>query len=230
MKTIKNTFLILCLITLLLISCNSEDDSGTPLPQTTDKIELTLTSSKATYQNASTSDWIPITDVEYNLLANVLNSVSKIGTTDTQYNDVNNIIPVGSGNGGITMVNDNQVTMPINSYFFAFRYNVTEDNVSSTKVKISNTNATDGYNDLGNILPSHNNGENYFVLKGNNSPTTDAGHLAVFCLEKMGYKVTSNPTDYFFSFDDSNTLETKGITQNAIILFQGLSTTEKQWD
>jgi len=229
-KTIKNASIVLCLLTLLFISCSSEGDSGTPPVLPTDTIELTLTTSKAAYQSANTGDWIQITEIEYNLLAIVLNNVSKIGTTDAQYNDDSTIFAVGSGAQGITMANDNGIIIPSNSYAFAFKYNVTDDNASSTRVKISSTSVTDNYSNLGNILPPHDTGDNYFVLKGSNSSTSNTGYLGVFCLEKMGFKELSSSTDYYFTLSDATKLNIKGNTNTAVILFQGLSTTEKQWD
>lgn len=226
-KFLKKT-LLLCLF-IMTAAC-SENDADTPPVLPTDKIELTLTTSKTAYQNAVSGDWIQITETEYNLLATVLNSVSKIGTTDTQYNDISDIIPIGSGVDGITIANDNEITVQSGSYIFAYKYNVTEDNVSSTKVKVSETSVTENYKNIGSILPPHNFGDNYFVLKGSNSRTADTGHLGVFCLEKMGYKVISDSTNYYYTLKDTTGLDTKGRTQKAMILYQGLSTTEKQWD
>ncbi len=233
MKTLKKISILVSLVGFLFIACNSDDDGDTTPPpvQITDKIELTLTTSKSAYQNASNGDWIQITGLEYNLLATVLNSVSKIGTTDDQYNDNSTIFAVGSGSTGITMANDNGVTIPNNSYIFAFKYNVTEDNAGSTKVKISNTSVTEDYVTIGAVLPPHNQGDNYFVLKGSSSATSNStGYLGVFCLERMGFKELNDPTDYYFNLSDAAMLDVKGNTDTAVILFQGLSTTEKQWD
>ena len=233
MKTLKKISILVSLVGFLFIACNSDDDGDTTPPpvQITDKIELTLTTSKSAYQNASNGDWIQITGLEYNLLATVLNSVAKIGTTDDQYNDSANILAVSSGSSGITIANDNGITIPNNSYIFAFKYNVTDDNAGSTKVKISNTSVTEDYVSLGAVLPPHDQGDNYFVLKGSNTRISgNTGYLGVFCLERMGYKELVDPTDYYYNLSDATMLDVKGKTATAVILFQGLSTTEKQWD
>jgi len=58
----------------VLVSLNNIDD-----------IASFLTSSKSAYEAASTNDWILITKDEYNLLASNLNDVSRVGTTQEQY-------------------------------------------------------------------------------------------------------------------------------------------------
>ncbi|WP_299125852.1 hypothetical protein [uncultured Winogradskyella sp.] len=231
MNYLKNTFVFALLLSFITTSCSSDDSSSNPSQQTTDKIELSLTTSKSAYQNANVGSWVKITGPEYNLLEITLDNVSKSGTTDEQYSFNSNIIPVGSGDDGITMANNNGATIPNNGYVFAFRYNVTEDNVDSAKVKISSTNPQDEYSNLGSTLPMHDSGENYFVLKRNNTPTTNSGFLAIFCPKKIGYKeLASTNTIYYFSQSDASTLGTTGATDTAVILYQGLSTTEKQWD
>lgn len=230
MNYFKNTFVVILLLNFTVTSCSSDDPDSEPQPST-DKIELSLTTSKSAYRNAEVGSWVKITGPEFNLLEITLNNVTKSGTTDEHFNFNSDIIPVGSGADGITMANNNGATMPNNSYIFAFRYHVTENNVNAAKVKVSSTNPQDEYSDLGTTLPMHNSGENYFVLKRNNSPTTNTGFLAVFSLKKMGYKLlnTTNTT-YYFSPSDASNLETIGATNSAIILYQGLSTTDKQWD
>ncbi len=230
MNYLKTTFAIIFLLGFILSSCSSDDDNGTDPVQTNDKIELTLTTSKSAYQSATAGSWVKITGPEYNLLQITLDNVTKSGTTDEQYDFNNDILPVGAGADGITMANNNGASMPSNSYVFAFKYNVTEDDVDSAKVKISSTNPQDEYGNLGSTLPMHDSGDNYFVLKRNNTPTTNSGFLAIFSPKKIGYKELAINTVYYFSQSDALTLGTTGATDTAIILYQGLSTTVKQWD
>ncbi len=229
MNYLKNTLVLILLLNFTLLSCSSDDDNNSD-PQAIDKIELALTTSKSAYQNASTGNWIAITETEYNILALALNDVVKSGSTDEEYNFDTTITPVSASANGITMANNNGASMPNDSYVFAFKYHVTQDDIDSAKVKVSSINPQGEYSNLGNILPSHNSGDNYFVLKGNNSPTTNSGFLAVFCPKKPGFKEIGTNTIYYFSQDDSSTLGTTGGTGSALILYQGLSTTEKQWD
>lgn len=230
MKSLKTIFLFTLLLSFTILSCSSSSSDSDSEPQTIDKIELSLTVSKTAYQNANTGDWIAITATEYGILAEALDNVTKSGMTDEHYSQINSISSVASGTNGITMANNNGASMPNNSYIFAFKYYVTEDNVETSKVKVSSLNPVDGYTDLGSTLPIHNSGENYFVLKRNNSPTTNTGYLAVFCPKKMGFGYMNFVTTYYYSYGDNNTLSVVGSTYNALIIYQGLSTTQKQWD
>lgn len=230
MNYLKNTFVIVLLFSFIISSCSSEDDGNSTPQQPNDKVELTLTTSKSAYQNANVGSWVKITELEYNLLELTIDNVTKVGTYDEQYDFNGDILPVSASSNGITMANNNGASMPTNSYIFAFKYNVTEDDVDSAKVKISNTNPQDEYANLGSTLPMHDSGDNYFVLKRNNTPTTNSGFLAIYSPKKIGYKELANNTVYYFSQSDTSNLETTGGTNTAIILYQGLSTTVKQWD
>ena len=194
-----------------------------------DDIAAFLTDSKTAYHAASNGDWIKITVDEYVLLANSLNEVTKSGATDDQYNFgvYGSVNPTTTG---ITMANDNGVTMPENSYCFAFRYRVNVDETLTTKVKVSSTSAISGFIDLGSTLPTHDIGHNYFVLKGNKTPTSATGYLAIYSKSSFQYEVIDEPTKYNYEFDDASELNTEGLTTRAVIRYQGLSTTQKQWD
>ena len=234
MKTIKNTSIFACLVTLLFISCSSEDDSGTTPIVPTDKIETTLITSKAAYQNANNGDWIPITEVEYDLLATVLNDVSKIGTTDEQYNFDNPILVASSTDDGISFANNNGVTIPANNYCFAFKYYVADGPFpNTTKVKISSTSATTGYASLGSALPEENPtviGNRYFVLKGSNVSVNEVSYLAIYSLLNVGFKRNPGDTNYSFALNESETIDNVVDNRKSIILYQGLSSSQKQWD
>ncbi len=189
-----------------------------------DDIASFLSTSEAIYTAAADGDWVMITEGEYSALAFNLNEVTKASISDADYNSTQ---PTNGSATGFTLANNNGATMPNTSYCFAFKYNTTVNGVSGTKVKQSSTSVDDGYADLGGALPSHDSGDNYFVLKGNNSPTTNVSYLAMYYTFSVGFKSISSSNSYFSAGGDVNTLTTP--QNNATWLFQGLSTTQKQW-
>jgi len=231
MKILKNTSFFLCLVMLFFISCSSEDDSNA---QFIDKLELTLSTSKSVYQNANTGDWIPITQAEYDLLMTNLNNVSKIGIDENLYPNNSLGISSISNNSGSTFSNETAATIPKNSYVFAIRFYVgtgifarSKDN----KIKISDTSITEEYIDLGNLLPESTpiDREVFYILKGNTFETKIIGYLAINMRGPNGLSIVQDPSYISHrGLDDANTLpfESEGFQ----VIFQGLSTTEKQWN
>ncbi|MEL0456976.1 cadherin repeat domain-containing protein [Flavobacteriaceae bacterium SZ-1-7] len=198
-----------------------------------DDIAYFLTTSKQDYLDASNNEWVKITEEEYNMLANVLNNVTKNGTTAEQFDYSNSIFGVGlNGNSNITIANDNDVIIPQNSYCFAFKYYAANGPTANVSyVKMSETTSISGYENLGSELPIITiTGYHFFLLKGNNTPTTEVSYLGVFTNLSLGYKIIDTPTDYYYSFSDATDLTTKGGTNSALIMYQGLSSTQKQWD
>ena len=192
-----------------------------------DDIASFLSTSEAAYTAAEDGDWVAITAPEYIALASSLNEVSKVGTTDNEYNattiDESHTLAWVVSN--VTSAN-----IPKNSYVFAFKYHAKSvtDN-STSKVKQSTTSIDNGYADLGGALPTHSGTDIdvYFVLKGNNAMTNSTGYLAFYKAlnQSMGFEYTTN--DYYVALDDSNSgLE---LENGGTLLYQGLSTTQKQW-
>jgi hypothetical protein len=215
------------------ISVTNSSDSATSMVNVTlnnvDDIASFLTASKTAYNSASTGEWIEITSDEYTALQTTLNNVSKVGTTESQYTFSS---ASTSSSGPWTLSNVSDATIPSGSFVFAFKYYApTKSNISGNKVKQSITSHTSGYNDLGGVLPNHNgtDGNICFVLKGNNNSTTSLGYLAVFMSSsnRMGYH-SSNQNGYVYQPSDSSDLS--GSSGRYTFLYQGLSTTQKQWD
>lgn len=178
--------------------------------------------SKVAYENAADGQWIQVTAAEYNDLANYLSEVTKVGATDahlnlntTKYYDPS----------VYTYANDNGITVPASSYVFAFKYECDENAQANTKVKLSNTSVNDGFEDLGNAVPVHNNGVNYFVLKGSNTPTPNASYLGVRA-DNFGYYSGNTGYSFKYNSDDEAMLP---YNWTGVALYQGLSTTLKQW-
>ena len=194
-----------------------------------DDIASFLSTSEAAYTAATDGDWITITEAEYNALANSLNEVSRIGSSDLEYDDPSTV----SNSSTSAWVGSNVTTsnIPNNSYVYAFKYHardVTDSNTS--KIKISSTSISDGYSDLGGTLPNHSglSIDVHFVLKGNNT-ITPSGYIAFYkgINVNMGLKNITGNQSYYWETGDANS----GLTQfdDYKLLYQGLSTTQKQW-
>ncbi|WP_460219762.1 cadherin repeat domain-containing protein [Psychroserpens sp. MEBiC05023] len=199
---------------LIIVSINDVDD-----------IAAFLNSSLSDYDNANNGDWIMITESEYNDLANYLSQVTKSGATD---NHILSNANVQQNPGNVLLANRNGNTIPGSSYLFAFKYYSWANNVSGTKVKISEGDEFGIYNPIGNTLPQHNDEYNHFVLKGNTTTTSNEAHLAIFSSLSVGFK-SINGTTYGWGDGGDTDMITNG-NVNAVFLYQGLSTTLKQWD
>ncbi len=202
-----------------------------------DDIAFRLTDSEQDYLDTDIGNWVLITEDEYNILASSLNEVTKLGTSDGQYDD--DIQTEPAINQGLTIINNNSLTIPSGSYVFAFKYHAYVNQtggavppIENAKVKISETDIANGYYDLGFTLPTHENGDRFFVLKGNNTPTSALGYLGVCESDGMGYKRIEGTNVYsnacaasdFFNKEDN------AAAGGLVVMYQGLSTTQKQWD
>lgn len=193
-----------------------------------DDIEHWLSDSKEDYQNASDGDWIEISKKEYNSLANNLNKVSKVVTSDANYNRT----PInGTSSSEATLANAINSSMVKDSYVFAIKYHaVSVDNSNNTKIKLSTTSVTEGYSDLGYALPKHSgiNEDLYFVLKGNDTQANDTGYLAFYkpSGSEIGYVNLTGNDKYVYKNGDRKNLDQ---SYGGRLLYQGLSTTQKQW-
>lgn len=189
----------------------------------TDDIFDFLSTSKSAYAAASIGAWIIITENEYNTLAISLNEVNKVSILDSDYEREDTVYYDSSD---YTYCNDNNVMVPNQSYVFAFKYRCEDDGINTTKVKLSTTSASEGFIDIGNVLPTHNAGDNYFLLKSNNTPTNGDAFLGMGPTKSAYINISE---DYTFKYNggDSNMLTA---TWKGIALYQGLCTTQKQWD
>jgi len=195
-----------------------------------DDIASFLSTSEAAYTAAADGDWIVVTENEYNSLASNLNEVSRIGTTEAEY--THPMTTIQSTSGAWIASNITTATVPSDSYVFAFKYNAFDVvNATTAKVKLSTASGSDGYVDLGSTLPSHSGAmeDVYFVLKGNMDITPNLGYLAILKAEnsRLGIKQIPGNQSYYWASGDTNS----GLTQsdNSKMLYQGLSTTQKQW-
>lgn len=181
-------------------------------------------SSRTAYENASDGDWVMIAESEYNDLANYLTNTAKSGASDSQ---IFNNISVESATGDRTIANNNGYNIPSNSYLFAFKYYSWVNNVSTSRIKLSQGDSGGSYQDVGNVLPEHNDEYNHFVLKGANSLTTSEGFLGMYAGGKVGAKDNSNSS---YKWRNGNVDNLDNTASGSVYLHQGLSTTLKQWD
>lgn len=202
---------------------NTETASVTINLNDLDDIESFLSTSKANYTGASAGEWIAITETEYNALATNLNEVTKVATSDTEY-DYN--LEVESSATEFTIANNNGHTIPASSYIIAFKFHAIS-NGSANKVLISTTDLLGPYTQLGNNLPTTTTGDQFYVIKGNNTVTE--GYLGFFNATQMGYKRVPTSISYGFHSSESLTLNSEIFDDALIVLYQGLSTTQKQW-
>ncbi|MDG5492030.1 hypothetical protein [Psychroserpens sp. SPM9] len=199
---------------LIIISINDIDD-----------IAAFLNSSLTEYENANAGEWIMVTESEYNDLANYLSLVTKSGATNEH---ISNTANIQQNSGNALLANRNGDTMPEGSYLFAFKYYSWANNVSGTKVKVSEDDESGIYNTVGTTLPQHNDEYNHFVIKGNATATNNEGYLAIFSNLGIGFKSIEG-TIYGWGDGGDTDMITNG-NINAVFLYQGLSTTLKQWD
>ncbi|PNQ73645.1 hypothetical protein C1T31_04720 [Hanstruepera neustonica] len=191
-----------------------------------DDIWSFLNTSRTDYENAANGDWVIITESEYNDLANYLNETTKSGASDTDMFSSASIAPAGSP---FTVANNNGENLPEGSYFIAFKYYSWDNNVVSNRVKLSTSSITGPYENIGGALPEHDSEYNHFVYKGSNNAISSTGYLAFYESVSMGYKNIQGNTNFWYATGDSNMLDSEDNT-NAVFLYQGLSTTQKQWD
>jgi len=190
-----------------------------------DDIWAFLNSSRNAYENAADGTWVMVTESEYNDLAYYMAEVTKSGATDS---DLLNSANINANPGQALISNLNESTIPASSYVYAFKHYSWANNVSGTKVKLSTGTELGAYEALGEALPEHNAEYNHFVLKGNATPTTSVGYLAIYVNNSIGYKNISG-SPYGWGSDGDTDFLTNG-NVGAVFLYQGLSTTLKQWD
>lgn len=199
---------------IVIISINNVDD-----------IAAFLNSSRTAYTNASNGEWVRVLQSEYNDLANYLANVTKSGQSDGMFQSAGNNVSTGGAN--FTVSNNNGLTMSEGSYLFAFRYYTHQNNTVDSNVKISETSHQSNFETVAGNLPPHDSGYNYFVLKGNSTATTTEAYLGIYESNTIGYKSNSGST-YFYESGDVEDLTNDN--NNRAYLYQGLSSTIKQWD
>jgi|GEM_PF-1755105 len=191
-----------------------------------DDIEFLLTDSKQAYLNAQAGTWIEVTAAEYDILATRLNEVSKVATSDADYDNISQPSTISTSAADNTIANDNGVTMPSGSYLFAFKY-ISGGIATTMRAKQSSVNIASGYQNVGNIFPmSPVNGTHYLVLKTSTIQTTAEGYLALYSPVKSfrNYPSAINNS----GVGDTNLLP--DALSNNLFLYQGLSSTQRQWD
>lgn len=187
-----------------------------------DDILTLLTTSRSAYEN-ETSGWVQITEAEYNLLAERMADTYKVGVPDFDYG-----VADGEFIPDITISNSTNITIPFDSYFFAFRYTAMENvPLPQVRPKVSEQGPITGFVGRG-PLPPHAAAEVFFVSKGEQVRTTSsASYLALYSPYRTGWVDNSSNTLYYRNGNGSDLPLTATPFQ---ALQQGLTTTIKQWD
>ena len=210
------------------ISVTNSDETATSTVLITlnnvDDILSFLNTSRQSYIDAEIGDWIVITENEYNNLDTKLLNVSKSGASDEE---INTDTSIGDLGGDLTIINDNDQTLPNGSYLFSFKYYSWDNNAASSRIKIAEDSVMGPYTDVGSILPEHNSGYNYFVIKGADNPTQSEAFLSIYTSLFLGFK--SIPSSIVI-YGSGNSDSLPNAAAGFLILYQGLSTTTKQWD
>ncbi|MEO1438473.1 MAG: cadherin repeat domain-containing protein, partial [Bacteroidota bacterium] len=188
-----------------------------------DDLLTLLTTSRAAYE-AETSGWIQITKEEYDLLFDRLQSATKVGLTDDDYDRPGTILQTSEGQAHSNSI---QMPLPSNEFFIAFKYHSKSVAITGVRPKVSNSSPTSGFTGRG-PLPAHESGDNYFLRKGvTTAETSSASYLGLYTPGRIGWKENSN-CERYFRFGNGSDL-TNG-QNGAQVLIQGLTTATKQWD
>ncbi|NAS29765.1 hypothetical protein GTQ40_02170 [Flavobacteriaceae bacterium R38] len=193
-----------------------------------DDIAHFLNVSRSDYLKTPAGQWVKITENEYNILAESLNHVTKSGASDLDY-DNETILTEPSANN-ISIANNNGQVMPKESYVFAFKYFAYDDDTEGVRLLQSTTSSISHfYTALSAIIPAHGSGDNYFVLKGNNFRINgDIGHTGLYSLNRIGFKRIPNRNYNITPNEDFGVLRVP--RSDGVYIYQGLSTTQIQWD
>lgn len=217
-----------------------------PIPP--DQIALSLTTSLAAYNSATSGSWIRITSTEYNNLTTNISSTTIIGAksnvlaTATVYSTQPSFPVIAS-----PLQSANQSAIPANSYLYAIAFRWTDSTGTSGMQVYANTNSAlnTGYTKVGSSLPATGTaGIQYYVRKGASTPNSaTAGRLALFTGHPT---VNGQPSGYWLAQIYSGTegysylAISNGIDPNAstdvntvqnigAVLIQGLASTAIQW-
>ncbi len=191
-----------------------------------DDIAHFLSTSKADYLATPNNDWIAITEAEYELLAERLNQVSRLGSTATDYLttgalSIDNVTATNVGGSP---------NLPVDNYFFGFKYHSLSNNVVGARVKISVTDPLIGFIGWGTPLPEHDMGDNYFVLKNDNGVgASNEAYIAVYSPGDIAYINSSADKTCYADNGDVTSFPAANISTEIIYLYQGLYTPQKQW-
>ncbi|MFT5738251.1 MAG: hypothetical protein ACI9SG_002603 [Maribacter sp.] len=146
-------------------------------------------------------------------MPNRISAISKVGTTDLLCEQGNTAVSYETYEN-VTVLNDLS-TIPENTFVFAFKYLSRQDG----KVKVTNVAATEGYILFRKHLASHNQGEQFFVLKDVIKSTTDSREfLGIYSQNGVSYDSQGNAGGtHLFSEGDTNTLAIDNIVQRVCV-------------
>lgn len=197
-----------------------------------DDIAFALTDSQQNYLDAQNGDWIEITESEFERLNDVIVDITTSGFLE------GGVTIAPSMTGVFTLANLDEAargpnSMPNNSLVFAFKYYAVENQLGSDshRVKQSSVTNSTGFENLGNPLPAHQkeNGVVCFVMKGNEtSINSNQGFLGFQKSSGSTMGIAENSGVMLFALGEASDFNMESNGSSA--LYEGLSTTTKQWD
>lgn len=136
-----------------------------------DDIERYLTTSQDAYQKGSTGNWIPVTASEYEVIANSIYGVDRLGLIGKYPN------PVPHTFHNMWSLHDSKETLMRNKssvqvrgfkHLIAVKFvSLTTGDNKGREIRMSfDSNQDKGHFKVGNVLPNHGRGASHFVLKG----------------------------------------------------------------
>lgn len=200
-----------------------------------DFIRNNLSTSQSAYDAASDGDWITVTEAEYNALATGLSAVTRSGMPEASFL-LSNTSSFWSSNPHVTALAGTSVDkVPSGSYLFAFKFIRYESNTSTgSRVKLSETSETDGFENIGTALPDASGSESsihYYVLKGNSTATTATNsYVGFFCNSKViAISIALLPNvSTNWKWGDASTGDGLELNEHEVY-YQSLSTTNIGW-
>ena len=213
----KLSYLLLSCISMYCLQSCGDDSESAPTIQTT------LSTTTSDYTAAADSDWVEITEAEYNALAEKLQDVTVNGIVDTLFDETK-----ATGKGAVSfLVASEAATIPANSYVFAFKFmSGVTDTRTADKVKVSEQTVKGTYTTVGKPLQLTGSGTHYFVLKNPDYQTgNNTGYLGFYSSKSTNQYNISGMTNHWGRGDTNTTTGTESINY----MFQSLSTTSKQW-
>ena len=197
-----------------------------------DDIAFALTDSQQNYLNAQNGDWIEITEAEFERLNEVIVDITTSGFLEE------GVTIAPSITGVFTLANLDEAArgpnaMPNNSLVFAFKYYAVDNQLGSDRHRVKQSSLTNstGFANLGNPLPAHQkeNGVVFFVMKGSETAiTSNQGFLGFQKSSGSTMGIAADPGVMLFALGEASDFNMESNGSSA--LYEGLSTTTKQWD
>ena len=236
MKKLTSLLSLLLFVSLVFTSCK-KDEEVTPTPTLTPaptetKLLASLSTSKANYQSATAGSWVTITEAEYNKLATDLANVTVSGMPQASFGT--GITGEWTNISHTTVLTGSSVTkVPTGSFLFAFKFvRYTNNTSTGSRVKLSQASETDGFTNLGGVLPDASGtatSTHYYVIKDNNTATTATNAYVGFFCNGSVIAASTSVANVRINWGQGDVSIVSAAANTNEVHYQSLSTTTKQW-